>query len=98
MRSARNFRFSASSGENPRSRNTLPVDRRILVAMFSLPLSTGLHDIRQALAGEVDIGLARLTSPFLKGVQDVHCFRKFGDVEDPMFPVPVSPDLIDARA
>jgi hypothetical protein len=59
IRSVRILRFSASSRENPRSRNTLPLERRILVvrarflvlrdvedAMFSPGVDTDLEHTR----------------------------------------------------
>lgn len=61
--SARILRYSASSGEKPRSRKTFPLDRvsfTFFTEHLSLPARSLVHKRAQPLPGEIEIGPADL--------------------------------------
>lgn len=72
----------ASSAANPRSRNTLPLDRVSLALAFSIPLlPSSLHQIPVPPLPKLKIALRGLLGLLLEGVQYVHRLRETRDVE-----------------
>src|SRR5436190_19143247 len=90
-------RCSASSSEEPRSRNTLPLDGVTFSLLFAGIGPSPVHERVQAILGELQIVFRRLSRALLEGVEDIHGFGKRGDVEHPVFQARMNPDLPDAR-
>src|SRR5437667_252833 len=98
MRSERSLRFSDSAASKPRSRNTFPVERRILVAIESpLTATARAHHITETPAAEHQIQMTSPPGTLLEGMEHVYGFRELGHVEHPVFPLRVDPDLRHAR-
>src|SRR4030088_3350647 len=85
-------RCSASSLEKPRSRNTLPLDGVTFSLLFAGIGPSPVHERAQAILGELQIVLRRLSRALLAGVEDIHGFGKRGDVEHPVFQARMNPD------
>src|SRR5215471_9907416 len=96
--SARIRRCSDSSFENPRSRKTFPVEGVTLTAFPFAMLFLQLRYRAKPLAGGPQIVRARLLRLFLECVKDVNRVNPHRQVEHPVFPGGVNPNLTNARS
>jgi hypothetical protein len=100
MRSERTLRCSASSAENPRSRNTLPLEAVTLafIRHLSFPRCALRDHDRQAMLRKVQVHLGRLARTLLEGVQNVNTVSEPGDIKDAMLESGMNPYLPHARS
>ncbi len=99
MRSARTRRCSASSSENPRSRNTLPLDAVTLDFITHLssrrPALSDHHP--KAMPRKFHVSRGRLARALFEGVKHVYALGELGDIQDAMFEPGVNSYLPSAR-
>src|SRR6266542_240746 len=98
--SARTLRYSASSGEKPRSRKTFPLDRvtfTFFTEHLSFPARALVDEQAQALPGEIEVVSRCPLRSLLKRVQDVDRLGEPRDVEHAMLGAGVNADLLYAE-
>src|SRR5262245_29047239 len=98
MSSARTLRYSASSPEKPRSRNTFPLDRvRFTLSTgltSSFPAPPLMQERAQALPREVEILSSRASCPLFERMQDIDGLGELRDIEHAMLAAGVNADLL----
>src|SRR3990172_9696713 len=100
IRSERTLRCSASSGEKPRSRNTLPLDLvsfTFFTEHLSLPARPLVEQQAQAVPGEINVILRCPPRSLFERVQDVDRLGELRDVEHAVLCADVNPDLLHAQ-
>src|SRR3989304_7200765 len=98
--SARTLRYSASSGEKPRSRKTFPLDRvsfTFFMEHLALPARPLVDKQAQALPGEIEVLFRRPPRSLLKRVQDVNRLGELRNVEHAMLGARMNADLLHAE-
>ena len=99
MRSERTLRCSASSGEKPRSRKTLPLDRVIFTFFtehLALPARPLVDQQAQTMPGKIEVIPRCPPRSLLERVQDVDCLGEFRDVEHAVLNAGMNANLLDA--
>ena len=99
IKSARTSRCSASTGANPTSRKTLPLDRVILSFISNLPCrgtsAAPSQDQRpKPVSGKVRFSFGSFPSSLLECVQNINPFGKLRHMKYSMFEPSVDPDLL----
>lgn len=87
MRSERTTRCSASPGENPRSRKTLPLEGVILTlaVLRSIFFTSPLEQFTEPIPGNSDVTPECLPRSFRESVEHVNALGKRRDIEDTVF-------------
>src|SRR5262245_7431422 len=97
-RSARTMRCSDSPRENPRSRNTFPVDGVTLTAFFFAMLVIRVRERTEPVAADLEIACARLLRLLLKRVEAVDCLGSSCYVNHAMCAGDVNPNFTHSNS
>jgi hypothetical protein len=92
-------RCSASSGENPRSRKTFPVERVIfsLIARSPTSLPPVFQELAETLAGQLQVPFRSPLRLLLECVKNVDRLIELRDVEDAMLASRTDPNLANSE-